>query len=360
MDYSQKVDFHSHFLPPAYFEFLDKYEGPEPDSFPTPKWDLKSHLKEMEDLGVGFSLMSISSPSLANAMNPEEAAEYARRINEEGAGYVKKYPKKLGLMAELPLPHVEESVEEAEYALDELGAYGFGLKTHYAGMYLGDPEMDPLMEVLNERKAVVVIHPTEPAALPERANRDYPIPAMEFFMDTTRTFVNMEIHDTFVNYPDITWVFPHAGAFLSILDDRIASFKIFVKKRYPKARLHTYEDMAHVYFDLAGFPLKKQLQILRKDVPLEHMLYGSDCPYTPKVACIALAGELERTSQLTDKERYQIFTQNAVDIMPRLKEVLDVDDNGRSTKKSGKNKSRKKRKFFAKLYNVVMPTMQKL
>ena len=45
-------------------------------------------------------------------------------------------------------------------------------------------------------------------------------------------------------------------------------------------------DMRHVYFDVAGFPLQKQLHAPLKDVKVENLLYGSNTPYTPNIACI--------------------------------------------------------------------------
>lgn len=326
--YSKKVDFHAHFLPPAYYEFLEKYEYPKPDAFPTPKWSLNSHLKEMQRLGVAFSLISISSPDLAEAPDAKTAAEYARRINEEGTEYVRENPNKLGLMAELPLPHVEEAIVEAEYAVNELGAYGFGLKTNYKTVYLGSPELDPLMEVLNKYGAIVVIHPTRPSRLPMNVNHDVPIPAMEFFFETTRVFSNMEANNIFRRYPDIKWVFPHAGAFISILDDRYSNFSMFTKKAYKDAPFTVYNDMRHVYFDMAGFPLLKQFQILRKDVPMTHMLYGSDCPYTPEAVCMATAGQLESTSQMNSKQKNMVFTDNAVELIPELEGILKKSKSG--------------------------------
>lgn len=323
--YCKKVDFHSHYLPPSYYEYLSKYEYPMPDSFPTPKWSIKNHLKEMDRLGVAFSFISISSPDLCEAPNGVIAAEYARRINNEGAEYVKKYPNKLGLMAELPLPYVNEAVKEAEYALDVLNADGIGLKTNYKKLYLGSPELDPLMEYLNKKKAVVVIHPTRPSRLPQNVNHNVPIPAMEFFFETTRVFSNMEVNDIFRRFPDIKWIFPHAGAFISILDDRFSNFSLFTKKSYKNASLSVYKDMKNLYFDMAGFPLLKQLQILRKDVPISHLLYGSDCPYTPQIVCMATAGQLENTNQLSSKEKRKIFTENSYLLFPRLEKEMKDD-----------------------------------
>lgn len=321
--FHNKVDLHVHFLPPSYYEYLSKYEDERPDNFDTPNWSEEGHLKEMDDLGVAFSFISISSPNLAQADDDTEK-EYVRRVNEEGAQFVVKYPNRVGLIAELPLPNVQNALVEANHALDILGADGFGLKTNYRGKYLGCPEFDELMAFLNERKAVVLVHPAKPYNHYEGVNEILPIPTFEFLVESTRTFTNMVLKDTFNRFPDIKWVFPHAGAFISILSDRFESFAVLMKLQSPELSLDFYGAMKHVYFDLAGFPLPKQIQVLKQNVPIENMLYGSDGPYTPKFATIALAGALEQTDQFSAHEKEMIFTQNAVALFPRLRKILDV------------------------------------
>ena len=108
--FNQKVDFHSHFLSPTYLEYLERFEGPEPDHFPTPKWDLESHIAQMDQLGIAVSLISVSSPNLSGADQETEKA-MVRQINLEGWSYVQRYPERLGLMASLPLPHVEDAID---------------------------------------------------------------------------------------------------------------------------------------------------------------------------------------------------------------------------------------------------------
>ncbi len=44
---------------------------------------------------------------------------------------------------------------------------------------------------------------------------------MGFFFDTTRTVTNMILNGTLKRFPNIKFVIPHAGAFLTILADRI-------------------------------------------------------------------------------------------------------------------------------------------
>ena len=56
--FNNKIDLHSHFLPPAYYEYLKKYEDEYPDNFEIPDWSEDGHIKWMDQLGVAFSLIT--------------------------------------------------------------------------------------------------------------------------------------------------------------------------------------------------------------------------------------------------------------------------------------------------------------
>lgn len=359
MFYNQKVDFHGHFLPKTYYEYLDRYEGPSPDTFPTPQWTPESHLALMEKLGIAFTFLSVSSPNLSKA-DKETEISMVRQINREGAQIVAQYPNRFGLFASLPLPHTQEAVEEAAFALDVLKADGFGLSTNYAGVYLGDGIYDPLMAFLNQRGAVVAVHPVKPSGLPKGINAELPIPAMEFFMDTTRTFTHMVMHNLFGRYPRIKWIFPHGGAFLSILSDRMNGFAMQFQNGLSQPVPFDFKaDMRHVYFDVAGFPLNKQLHDLLLDVTPDNLLYGSDVPYTPTIGAIAQTGGLECAAGLNKEDKNKLFTYNAVKLFPRLEPILDVQVQGKTVCYEdrpltwGEKINRGIRSVIAKVYNAI-------
>jgi len=355
----RKVDFHSHYLSPTYYDYLKKYEGEMPDNFPTPKWNVEEHLKQMDSLSIDFAFISISSPNLSKAPKDEEVT-LARQINEEGAQIVRENKTRLGLFAGLPLPHVEESIQEARFALEDLGAFGFSLSTNYAGIYLGDEKYDALMEYLDSASAVVAIHPVEPYFKAVGVNDELPIPAMEFLMDTTRTFMNMEMHNIFERYPNIKWIIPHCASFISILSDRISGFSMQFKNRLKNpVPLNMKADMKRVYFDCAGFAENKQLEILLKDVSDRNLLYGSDTPYTPKIACMIQATALENSINLNDEQKGRMFLKNAVDVVPQLSEILGVESDGKAVNyKTNRPKFSERvkqtiRSIIAKLYSKV-------
>jgi hypothetical protein len=49
-------------------------------------------------------------------------------------------------------------------------------------------------------------------------------------------------------------------------------------------------DLGRFHFDLAGFPLPRQLEALLTLTTLEHLHYGTDYPFTPEFAA-AMAGD---------------------------------------------------------------------
>ncbi len=316
MKHQNKIDFQAHYLPEAYYDFLAEEGMYCPDGFPTPEWNEAWQQEAMHELGISYALLSISSPSLYTG-NKFRSRELARKVNEQGAEIVSRAPGNLGFLATLPLPHVDSSIFEARYCLDELGADGVGLMTNYGGVYLGDRRLDELMAELDGRGALAVMHPTQPAVTVPGVNEEIPIPAFEYFTETTRTFLNMVQNDTFTRYPNIRWVIPHAGAFLPILADRFESFALMLRFADPDRRADIMADMAHVYFDAAGFSEPKQLEMLLRNVPDTHILYGSDTPYTDISACVGQAEALEQTEKLTAEQKDRLFTGNALSLLPK-------------------------------------------
>lgn len=311
-----KIDMHVHYLPEVYNKALLNCGEENPDGFPTPEWNADTHLEVMKHLGISTSMLAISSPHI-NFGDEHAAKILAREVNEYGAALVKKYPSKFGFLASLPLPNVDDSIKEIQYAMDVLHADGFTLPTNTQGVYLGNPCLDPIFEELNKRKAVVVLHPNKPSSIPENVTEDLPIPLMEFFFDTTRTVTNMILKGTLRRFPNIKFVIPHAGAFLSILTDRIA---IVLKMMKPADKIDVYADIKGLYYDVAGNCLPRQLANLLQIVDIDHLFYGSDYPYTSEYLCIALADALDKTDLLTDEQRHAIYYDNAAKLFPRLTE----------------------------------------
>jgi 6-methylsalicylate decarboxylase len=299
----KKIDFHVHYLTPSYKAFVIRNFGGE-----LPEWSVESQLAVNADNDIAYSLLGISTPYF-NAGDMDETRRTVIANNNEIAAMTKGKESELGYLAALPVPDVAQSLFEIDRVL-QMGAKGFTFDTNMGGVYLGDSLLDPVMEKLNGLHAIAVVHPTKPSAVPSGVLDGFRIQALEFFFDTTRTFVNLSRNLAFQQFPDIRWIFPHAGALIPAISDRVPSS---FRKEGKGADL--FADLKHVYFDLAGPAEPKLINLLKMVAPADHFLYGSDYPYAtaPEVEKYRLV--LEQTDKLTPEEKELAFYRNGAALL---------------------------------------------
>ena len=276
------LDVHQHVLPSPYLDALAR-AGIDPareDGFPTPSWDWEAARSFARGMGIGFSLLSISSPHV-NWGDDAASARLCRRLNDLSSQLCAREPKCYGFAATLPVPDVTASVEEARRALGLPGALAVKLPTNACGVYLGDQRLDPLMAELDARSAVVVVHPTKPSAVPSGQFAAEHAPVFEFLADTTRAVLNLVTSGTLDRYPHVRWVVPHCGAFVPEVAHRMEGISRVLVPAGMMASADVLPAIRGLYFDLAGDAEPVMLDALLKVADPSHLLYGSDWPYTP-------------------------------------------------------------------------------
>ncbi len=312
---SGAIDLHAHFLPPRYREAALAHGQAHPDGMPAlPEWDESDALAMMDNVGIAAAALSISSPGV-EFMPPPERAGLARAVNGDGAATVGRHPDRFALLATLPLPDVDAAIAEIDHAYDELGADGIGVHTHSDDVYLGDARLEPVMAALDERAAVVTIHPVSPCGW-EQTAFGRPRPMLEFLFDTTRAVVNMALSGVLTRHSNIRWVVPHAGAALPIVSDRVDRLnRVLSGEPDPVDLLST---LGTVYYDLAGMPLPRALPALLSLVGPDRLVYGSDYPFTNGDLVAGLAAQLSGSPLLADPHAQQAFRTTALSLLPRL------------------------------------------
>lgn len=285
---ANKIDVHAHFLPESYRAALHAAGHDQPDGFPqVPEWSADEHVAVMDRLGIATSLLSISSPGVFFG-DATAARDLAREMNENGRRAVMDHPGRFGQFAALPLPDVDASIAEIAYSCDRLRVNGFALLTNAGGTYLGDPSLEPVFRELDRRKARVFLHPTSPPCW-QQTSFGRPRPMLEFLFDTTRAVVDLVLNGTVARHNDIEFIIPHAGATLPMIVDRVS---VFSRLLPVDGSVDVLRDIARLHYDLAGFPLPRQLDALLTITALEHLHYGSDYPFTPEFAAAMSAERL--------------------------------------------------------------------
>ena len=313
------IDVHAHFIPDDYRRALlatgyDHAEG----MFGIPAWSARGMLGMMDRLGIATAILSISSPGV-HFGDDAAARSLARAVNLEGARLKSAHPDRFGFFASLPLPDVTGALRELAYALDELGADGVTIESNHRGVYPGDPVLEPLFVEFDRRQAVVYMHPTSPhCPCSAQPSVRIPVSVLEFMFETTRAVTNLMLSGTLERHRRMRLIVPHAGAALPALADRIAraaARSAEVRSLSPAAVLET---LGRLYYDVAGAALPRQLPALRSFANPQHILYGSDWPWTPESAVKESLLKLEHEPDAPGWPKAQLWRGNAERLLPRL------------------------------------------
>ena len=286
------IDMHSHIITPEFMSALDKEGRLLDEGFPLPKWDAEAQLKWMDEAGIHTSVLTLAAPQ-------PTSAKVVRATNEAAAKLKYEHPDRFRFCAALPLPDVDAAIEEARYALDVLSADGIKLATNVNGQYLGAPELDTLFSFLNERKAVVILHPHRPDPVNKQVMQQTPLAMQEYLSETTRAVSNMISRNVLARYPNVKVVVPHCGAYLPLMVSRMQSLTPVMQANKLVGDIDWDANLAALYYDLAGAHSPEVIRMLLTITTPDHLLYGSDYPY---VAPQVLTQSLQRMQQYLTTE----------------------------------------------------------
>jgi predicted TIM-barrel fold metal-dependent hydrolase len=310
------VDMHHHILPDYFWRATNEASAPVGGIQP-PSWSVSEAIGFLDEAGIDVAITSISTPGVHTG-DHEAARALARRCNEFSADLVRDRPDRFGGFGCLPLPDLDGSLDELEYALDELRLDGVVLFSNSRGVYLGDTRLDPLFDELQRRQALVFVHPN---ASPDPIAHTLGLPdaLIDFTADTTRAVARLHYSNTFARTPDVTYVFSHAGGTVPYLAGRFGIVDEMGVIGGAEARQSAAETFRRLYWDTAlswGDPV---LRMLRSVVGIEHVVFGSDYPYLRRDLAVASPRRIADSPELSASERAGVLGGTASKLIPRLK-----------------------------------------
>ena len=304
-----RIDVHHHLVPPSWLAAIDIIGRTDPLMR---GWSVHKSIDDMDKGGVAIAIVSPTTPQVT-PLGKEAAIRIARQSNEFAKQLMTDYPGRFGAFAMLPLPHIEESLREAAYALDVLKLDGIGVMTNYGDKWLGYSYFAPLWEELNRRNATVYTHPTD-ANCCVNLVQSLHSSIIEWGADTTRTICDLIFSGASRKYPAITWIFSHGGGVVTAVAERILVQAI---SRPPYQGKFTRElvqaELDRFYYDTAQVSLAGTLVALAKLVPATQIVYGTDFPYRTAAEHTRGVSALFSGADLKNIER-----ANALRILPRL------------------------------------------
>ena len=312
-----RIDVHHHILPPGYLAALGAekifrqaggvYAGPL-------EWTPAGAVELMDQCGVATGIASVSAPGTWFG-DVAEGRKLSRICNEYAARISSDFPGRFGSFAALPLPDVEGSLREIEYAFDTLKADGICLMTSYGNRWPGEKEFAPVFEELNRRNATVFFHPTVAPCSMDLIT-DVPDSVIEFPIDTMRAVVSLLYSGTFTRMRNTKFIFSHTGAGVPLLAARISGLVKRNKQLAERIPDGPLAELKRLYYDTALSARPELLAPLLQLVTPANILFGTDTPWGSMSMADTAAGLAKHG--FSPAELRQIERENALRIMPSL------------------------------------------
>jgi predicted TIM-barrel fold metal-dependent hydrolase len=204
------------------------------------------------------------------------------------------------------------------YALDVLGLDGVGLNPSIDNTYLGAAEHEALMAELGRRRAVVLLHPTEPYYFDD-LGLQIRSSVIEYVFETTRAIANLIFSGTIERHPQIRWITAHAGGAAPYIAARLAEqgerFDPRVRERAPQGVI---SYMKTLYYGTAQATSVYTLRALLELVDSSRIVFGTDLPISPPSLIEASDAVLNGYGDFTAEDLRAIQVDNALALFPRL------------------------------------------
>ena len=216
----KKVALEEHFATPQY--------GGRPHFLAADVWaDVERRLFDftqlrlalMDETGIGYAIISLTSPGVQGDRDVAAAVNGARTSNDVLASAIAANPDRFGGFAAVALQDVEAAVEETHRCVKELGFHGVLVNSFTdtpdgRALHLDDARFAPLWRALEELNVPLYLHPRLQPAAQRTAMVDWPEmagPVMEFTTETSTAALRLITSGLFDRHPRAQVVLGHLG-----------------------------------------------------------------------------------------------------------------------------------------------------
>jgi predicted TIM-barrel fold metal-dependent hydrolase len=332
---ARRLDLHHHFITDRAKKRIAESKRQGWDTFQS--YSPAKAIEAMDKAGVATAFLSCSTPGVwfgdDFAPEREQAIALARDMNDYAARLRFDYKGRFGHFATLPLPDVDASLREIEYAFDTLHADGVGLLTSYGNHWLGEKMFEPVFDELNRRNAVVYSHPTDAPCCHNLGGNPATV---EWLTDTARAIMTMISENpaqvgggggraptagqasAATRYANIKFIWSHAGGSLVGVAARVVgniSSENLARPAEPNSRLY---HIRRFYYDTAGSANPILMQAIAKLAGAVQIVFGSDFPFGGPAPIVSIVQGLQ-TCGFSAQELRGIDRENALKILPKYK-----------------------------------------
>lgn len=246
--------------------------------------DPKTRLSIMDKYEVETQVVCIPIDPPGLGIKGKAAIKVTRTANDEISSITNKFPGRFVGVAHLPLPLIDESLEELDRCVNDLGFRGVLMLTNIGGRPLDLPDFIPLYDRIMTHHIPILLHPTYPPASQQRKyERDFHLSMLMGWPFEISLALARLIFSGVLDRCNLKIVAHLSGGMVPFYIKRISSFDEFlmIQRQTNKAKPAIYY-LKNIYFDTAINRSKEALQYLCSIIRTDHVVFASDYPFGPE------------------------------------------------------------------------------
>jgi len=284
-----RVDVHAHYYTQDFADRMDALRGrprQRNGRVAGAGVSIQQRTELLDEAGIETQVICVGAEQPYFPDSAERAREAARFANDFYKETVEKNGGRYLAFGCVPLPHVEDSLAEAERCLDELDFAGINLACSVAGQPLDTPAFEPFWEEMDRRGAVVFLHPNMHCDAPMMGDYGLEGTAGGCIEDTIAG-LRIMYSGLASRLTNFKLIIPHLGGTIPFLWQRIED----ATKRRRAAGLDIplegspLDVLRRFYYDTVNNGANA-LQCTIDAVGVDHVVFGTDYPYLTHKECV--------------------------------------------------------------------------
>ncbi|KAK7441823.1 hypothetical protein VKT23_016485 [Stygiomarasmius scandens] len=179
-------------------------------------------LRQMDESGIDFMVLSCASPCIQGISDPEVAAEMAINVNNQLADQISNNTLRFGGFAALSMHNATEAALELNRTVKELGFFGALVNDYQQSgpnndtlLYYDQPEFDVFWQMVTDLDVPVYFHPR--TNIPQIGDLVFDHatwlrgPAQEFAATLSTHVLGLCVNGVFDRFPNLKVIVGHLG-----------------------------------------------------------------------------------------------------------------------------------------------------
>ena len=241
--------------------------------------DMEEKLRDMEEMKIDAAVLSRGIPFGPDVLGGREADDWAKRINDDLAGIIDRFPGKFIGLGTIGFGDSQRSIVEVNRCIRDLGFKGFQIFSNISNKLLDSSDFIPVLKRIGTLGVPIHLHPAIPL---NRIGLDLPSQFLPlgFPYDTSLNALRLIQRGLFDEVPNLKLIVAHVGGVIPYLAGRIGTYSTASALvpgssdlRYPIG-----DYVRKLYVDTVCYDVDA-LECCYRVLGPKQMLYGTDHPF---------------------------------------------------------------------------------